>query len=328
MATVFRAEDEPVISRMDYWRHVAEDSFVPLDVHVPGGLDFKAQIRTEGFGPVRVSALTTPPGEARRTTRHIRRSDPELYKIDVQAHGNTVVGQEGREVRLAPGDVTLVDLSRPASWINSRGEVVGLMFPRQMLPLRSNELARLTATRIHGQEGTSALIARLVTDMSDRLDDLSPEEGEQVGTAVIDLLTMTLAAQLDRESDVPWETRQRALLVQIKAFIEERLSDPDLSPETIAAAHDISVRDLHKLFEAQGQGVAERIRRRRLERCRDDLLNSALDTYPVGAVGTRWGFDDAAGFDRAYRRAYGAVPKEFRMARRELASPETPSSAP
>lgn len=326
MAIVFRAEDEPVISRMDYWRHVAGDSFVPLDVNVPGSLDFQARILTDAFGPVRVSALTTPPGEARRTQKHIRRSDPELYKIDVQAYGHTVIGQDGREVRLGPGDLTMVDLSRPGSWINSRAEIVGLMFPKQMLPLRPNELARLTATRICGEQGTGALISTLVIEMAKHLEDYDQAEGTRIGTAVVDLLTVTLAAQLDRASQVPWATRQRALLIQIKAFIDQRLTDPDLSPATIAAAHEISVRDLHKLFEAQQQSVTGWIRCRRLEGSRCDLLNSALDFYPVGAVGARWGFKDASHFSRVFRKAYGVAPGEYRVTRSEFASREGPST--
>jgi hypothetical protein len=283
MATVFRAEDEPVISRMDYWRHIAGDSFVPLDVYVAGSLDFQAQIRTEAFGPVRVTALTTPLGEARRTQENIRWSDPELYKIDVQTSGHTVVGQDGRQGWLRPGDLTMVDLSRPGSWLNSRGEVVGLMFSRQMLPFRPDELARLTATRICGDRSTGALISRLAREMAEHLDDYDEAEGTHIGAAVIDLLTVAVATQLGRESEVPWATRRRALLIQVKAFIDERLADPDLSPETIAAAHHLSVRQLNRLFDSQEQSVAGYIRRRRLEGRRHDLLNSALDSYPLSA---------------------------------------------
>jgi AraC-like DNA-binding protein len=116
-------------------------------------------------------------------------------------------------------------------------------------------------------------------------------------------------------------------MIQIKAFIDERLADPDLSPETIAAAHDISVRCLHQLFDSQEQSVAGWISRRRLEACRRDLLNSALDSYPVSAVGIRWGLKDAGHFSRVFRKAYGVAPKEYRLTRSEILSPETPSTS-
>jgi hypothetical protein len=33
---MFRAEDEPVVSRVDYWRHLAEETVVPLELRVGG----------------------------------------------------------------------------------------------------------------------------------------------------------------------------------------------------------------------------------------------------------------------------------------------------
>ena len=42
-------------------------------------------------------------GEAVRTSRLIRRSDPDLCKIDLQLSGRTVLGQDDREAELAAG---------------------------------------------------------------------------------------------------------------------------------------------------------------------------------------------------------------------------------
>jgi hypothetical protein len=52
--------------------------------------------------------------DALRTPKLIRLSDPELFKVDVQVRGRTVLAQGDRETALAPGDFTLVDLSRPS----------------------------------------------------------------------------------------------------------------------------------------------------------------------------------------------------------------------
>ena len=47
------------------------------------------------------------------------------------------------------------------------------------------------------------------------------------------------------------------------AFIQQHPGDPGLSPAEIAAAHHISLRLLHKLFQEQGETVAGWIRARR-----------------------------------------------------------------
>jgi AraC-like DNA-binding protein len=311
MSMVFRAEDEPVISRVDYWRHLAEETVVPLELRVGGSPDFSSRIRTGSIGAVQVTEMTAPPAQAARTDRLIRRSDPELCKLDVVAHGSLVVEQDGRQASLGPGDLSFVDLSRPARWANSAARVVAVLFPRALLPLRLDESARLTGIRIAGDRGTGALVARLARQLPGQLDACEAADGARLGTAVVDLLTVALAARIGGGRQPPPGTPQ-ALVTHIHTFIEQRLADPGLTPEEIAAAHHISVRYLYRLFEPQGHSVAGWIRRRRLERCRRDLLDPALQGRPVSAIAARWGLADAAHFSRAFRAAYGVPPSEYR----------------
>jgi AraC-like DNA-binding protein len=255
----------------------------------------------------------TMPGGARRAARHLRGAEPELYKIDVLARGSGVVEQSGREARLGPGDLTLVDLARPAGWaMSSSLRNVAMVFPAAMLPLRRDEVARLTAVRIPGDRGSGALVSSLARQLVAHLDDGRPAERGRLGTAVLDLLTVALADRLERREELAPETRERALLVHVRAFVEERLGDPGLSPGTIAAAHHVSLRYLHKLFETEQTTIAAWIRQRRLERCRRDLLDPALRSWPVSAIGARWGLTNPAHFSRLFRAAYGVAPAEFR----------------
>jgi AraC-like DNA-binding protein len=90
------------------------------------------------------------------------------------------------------------------------------------------------------------------------------------------------------------------------------VGDPGLMPRMVAAAHYVSVRYLHKLFETEQTTVAQLIRHRRLERCRRDLLDPAFRAVPVSAIAARWGLLNAAHLSRAFRTAYGAAPIEYR----------------
>ncbi|WP_329066767.1 helix-turn-helix domain-containing protein [Streptomyces sp. NBC_01429] len=115
---------------------------------------------------------------------------------------------------------------------------------------------------------------------------------------MIELISVALEAQLGDARPCPDE----ALRDRVLGYIEARLSDRDLVPAGIAAAHHISVRRLHKLFEDQPLTVAALIRRRRLERCRADLTHS---DRTVAAVAARWGFGDPAHFSRLFKATYG-----------------------
>jgi AraC-like DNA-binding protein len=127
-----------------------------------------------------------------------------------------------------------------------------------------------------------------------------------------DRVTTAVAERAGHAESLQIESRERTLLLRIHAFIEQNLGETDLSPGIVAAAHHVSVRYLHRLFEAQDTTVAAWIRQRRLERCRRDLADPAFVAVPVSAVAARWGLPDSAHFSRLFRRAYGLPPAEYR----------------
>lgn len=313
MSTVFRAADEPVRTRLDYWRHVMSSVLGPLDLRAPDDPDFRDWAALGRLGPLDVGDLyCSGPGQGDRRTRHVRHVDRDMVEVVVPVRGRMLVEQGGRQACLEPGDLTLIDLSRPCRWSGATTRVAAVVFPRELLPLHPDGLDALTAVHIPGDRGPGALASTVARSLPRHLDDLDGPSAARLGTAVLDMITTTVAACLDRPGEVPAPTRQRALLAQIHAFIEQHLADPDLSPGVVAAANHISVRYLHRLFETEQVTVAERIRTRRLERCLRDLLDPLHAAEPVRAIAARWGFRDPAHFSHLFRQTYGDTPSEYR----------------
>ncbi|MBQ0866485.1 helix-turn-helix domain-containing protein [Streptomyces sp. RK75] len=104
----------------------------------------------------------------------------------------------------------------------------------------------------------------------------------------------------------------RALFARVQSFVWAHLGDPELRPDTIAAAHHISTRSLHRLFRSQGCTVSSWIRRQRLNRARRDLADPKLAHHTIQTIAATWGFTRAADFTRAFRTAYGVPPQDFR----------------
>jgi AraC-like DNA-binding protein len=313
VSVVFHADAEPLTSRADYWHHVLEHTFGPAELRVCGRLGSGDRLRVGDAGAVRVFELSiSGRNEAERARTHIRRLDRELYKIAVHTRGRGVAEQDGRQTVLTPGDLIFADLSRPCRWDYSSARFVSVAFPRALLPLPEDHLTRLTGVRIPGDRGLGALVSSLARQLPERLDDCNAADRARLGTAVLDLVAAALATRLDRAQDVPPDSRRRALLLRVLAFIEQRLGDPGLSPAAIAGAHHISVSYLYKLFETDQTTPAEWVKRRRLERCRRDLLDPFLRHTPVSAIAARWGFTSPAHFSRAFRAAHGLPPAEFR----------------
>jgi AraC-like DNA-binding protein len=117
------------------------------------------------------------------------------------------------------------------------------------------------------------------------------------------------ARLLDTEASAPTE---RVLFAQVQMYIEQRLADPTLSPDTIAAAHYLTVRSLQRLFQGHGLSVSESIRARRLSLCRRDLTDPKLARAPIRSIARRRGFSDYVTFSRGFKAVYGTTPREYR----------------
>jgi AraC-like DNA-binding protein len=94
-------------------------------------------------------------------------------------------------------------------------------------------------------------------------------------------------------------------------YARKRLNDPELCAEQIAAAHYVSVRHLYRVLAEGGISLADWIRTRRLEACRQELARSP-SASGIAAVARKHGFSDMSSFSRGFRAEYGLSPREWR----------------
>jgi AraC-like DNA-binding protein len=320
--TVFRTDDVPTADRFGYWHECVTKTVAPMDMSMDMGMDmgseraheFLAEIRLLQLSAARVWLTTAPPARFQRTPRLIRQSDPEFYHLSLPLHGTLGIIQAGREAEHGPYEMFVIDTSQPFDFQVRYGpnKGVGLEVPKALLPLSPDRINQLLTRRLPGREGVGALLAGFLTRLVADSSSYRRSDGPRLQMVLVDLLSATLAHHLDADDRLPPETRSQALGLRIRAFIQQHLHDPHLTPSAVAAAHHISVGYLHRLFRAEGTTVAACIRQQRLERARRDLTDPALRAQPIHTIAARWGFPHPAAFSRAFRAAYATAPKTYR----------------
>ncbi|WP_406483175.1 helix-turn-helix domain-containing protein [Streptomyces platensis] len=313
---LFRTDNLPPADRFDCWRELVSGTHAPLDLCSDHRADFLASQRVLDLGAVSVWPTTFQPVCFRRTPKLIRQSDPEGLHLSLSLHGALRAVRSNDETVHGPDSLCVVDTSRPVdvhAGDDSRPHTgVGLEVPKALLPLPRHTFDRVTTVRLSTREGFGALLAQLLTQLANDTSPYQAADGPRLGTVVIDLLSALLAHVLDADRSLPPETHRQALVLRIRAFVQQHLHDPQLSPCTIAAAHHISRSYLYRLFEDEEESIAAWIRGQRLEHARRDLAQPAMRTTPIHTIAACWCFTHAADFTRAFRRAYGMSPREYR----------------
>ncbi|MFD0327421.1 helix-turn-helix domain-containing protein [Streptacidiphilus monticola] len=240
----------------------------------------------------------------------------------VQASGVAQVEQDGRTTELRAGDIGFFETIRPfRTRFPQRFRMKIFALPRDLLGRPEDEVMSLTARALRPDEGLPALLSPFLSELAEEsVHATTPAVRQRLAGTVVDLLAATAAEQLDRPvGELPGS--RGVLLLQVQRFIRWHLSDPELTPQVIARVHSISVRYLHRLFEAEGTTVSSWIRALRLREVRKDLALSSGGPADLGQLARRWGFSGTAQLGRAFRADHGLSPTEWRRRHRQQEAP-------
>ncbi|MBU3870733.1 helix-turn-helix domain-containing protein [Streptomyces sp. 4503] len=307
---VLTTRSVPPSESLDYWHDAVLDTLVGMDIATEGRT-YDATLRTDRLGDLRITTVEADPGQVHRAPRFIARGDGREVFVAVQSTGRAQVEQDGRTTELRTGDIGFFETIRPfRSTFPERFRLKIFAVPRPLLELPEAGLRELTARSVRPSGGLPALLAPLLERLADTSESYPTPTAERLAESVIGLVAATAADQLGADpAELPGA--DGVLLLRIKTYIRWHLSDPGLAPSVIAGVHGISVRYLHRLFEAEGSTVCQWIREQRLRECRKELAAQPPGSVSLGQVARRWGFASPAAFGKAFRNSFGLSPTDW-----------------
>ncbi len=247
-----------------------------------------------------------------RTGARISRDSMRDFVFHVAVHGmletHVKQGLHTRSTQFVPGILAL-DMAQPMRMVRPTGtRTLAFFLPRAMV---ESEIA--DAQSIHGRViAFSSLSASPIPDLLFALcHQLSSMPAEEAATSIRTCAHLILGA-FGKQHDLSLRTRnaaRQAIQIQVRNHVQANLHNARLSPESIMERFTITRPTLYRMFEEEG-GLVTYIRNCRLWASAVDLVRQP-DVAAV-QVGYSFGFGSASDFSRAFRRAFGVAPQEYR----------------
>jgi AraC family transcriptional regulator, positive regulator of tynA and feaB len=311
--TVFSTADVHQRDAFDYWHEILCKKVVRHDCTPERRQTFRAELQSTSLADIDLVYYESSPMLNDVTVRHVGDANADQLLVRRQIAGMFVVEQDGREAVLEAGDITLLDPRRPmrGKYLSGSRQLV-LMVPRRQLEARIGDVRQAIARSIKPSQAEHGLTSVYLAMLPTYTDELSDAAVDVVRDQTVDLIALSLAKAMDGGKPRRLSSARSLVLVNVRAAIEARLTDPALDPETVAAAAGVSVRYANAVLAEDGSSIMRLIRARRLERCRRALEDPSQAHRTVSEIAYGWGFSDMTHFGRSFRAAFGSLPGEYR----------------
>lgn len=275
---------------------VEEDFYFDLGVHLlPGGSA--------------VCAAKSPLVHSAREREHLGdgRDDYWLFLFD-QAGESSADGGAVHTVR--PGDLLISDMGRRCTFVQS-GYVLAMKFDRNRLTAVA---PRIEKDGLHVLPSSAPGLS-LLAGYSELLCNALPADETMRRFAENHLYSLAGLVLNGYSRDGAVQAAggiKAARLALVKRDIAERLFEPELTVEAVAARQGISPQYLRALFNTEGTSFANYVREQRLDHARLLLVDPRYAGMRISAIAYYCGFGDLSYFNRVFRGRYGMTPSEAR----------------
>lgn len=275
--------------------------FPPVRFEAPADQPFHAEVAGAAVGPLVVARFACSQGRVLRQPRLIGSADPELVKVTVHRAGDLIVGQDGRQARVMPGDLFACETIRPYEFVGRDScDMVIIGVPRPMLSPVADLISSRTAVTLPGDCGIRPLIGTFLSGLAEHADGLGGPAALRLADAMVSLLITAFAGTPAARVELP-----TGLADRIMSYTLASLHDPGLSVGSVAHRFGISPRYLHKLMQDRGIRFGVWVRQERMKRIRLDLLDPRLAGWTAGRIAARWGIRDPGHLSRSLRAEFG-----------------------
>jgi AraC-like DNA-binding protein len=221
---------------------------------------------------------------------------------------NVAMRATPREGAGSVANILALDMSQPVRMQRHACRVLTFFVPGELVQEVFPEPEAIHGRTIHGRTPLTRLAIEHVTALSQGIAGMSAD----AALGAIRTGAQLLGAAFGKQALLSGNARaaaRAAMFGQVRRYIQAHLHEAELSPENVLNALQLPRQTLYRLFQHEG-GMGAYIRHLRLRYAADHLAHCPHMT--ITHLAYSLGFKSASDFTRAFRRAYGMTPQDFR----------------
>ena len=206
--------------------------------------------------------------------------------------------------RIDPKTIHVMDMSRRVQTATTNAVVRGVVIPHHVIgydPSRDAPYVALPLASPRGRLLDLALQMMLAPSLP-----VTDAEAVSLADAFVGLVRHLMLNQPDPDAGNPMAQAGR---LRVEDYINRALGNPDLSVARLCRIFGLSRATLYRMFADEG-GVQRYIDARRLDRCFAELHHAPATYGRIRDVAGRWGFHEAADFNRRFKSRFGIRPSD------------------
>lgn len=324
----FSTAEVPAPRRATYWNRLLSSVVTAAAFEPADSRSFSAELTRARVGELWLAEMRCDAGALRVPSSKAPRKFGPMWSLQLVLEGESSGRQWGRETRLNTGDFALFtsasqDTYESANPTPLRKLIVAM--PRHVLRRYVPYPEAIAGVTMPGDRGVSGLASTLLTQYWSRCrSESAAMMHPQVVHGILELVASAYASVSDAGRGISAAASHRARAVE---YIESHLCEPDLAPGRVAAAMQMTTRNLHYTFAHERETVSQYIVRRRLEASVGALIGPRRPRAMTG-IALDFGFVSAVQYGRAFRRVFGMTPGAYRRHYRSPGGAPAPSEAP
>jgi AraC-like DNA-binding protein len=289
------------------WQAWASQALAPMLIDVADETHFAAHWASKLVGDLELNRLGATPQQVRHGD--IAMAEPS-FQLVCAIKSPMFIRVASKDLCIDEGEFVLLDNSRAyVARMDAPHEAIDLVMPARWLERWLPNPLQYTARPYSASTKWGLPLGSYLSAMASELNEAALPRSiiaDQVGT---------LLALAVRAPAAEFTTHKAKLLQRILRLIEERSGEPALNPNDIAQELGISKRYLHALLAEGGTTFLGTLGRIRLDRAGELLADRRLGRCQIAEIAAMCGYLDPGYFARAFKRRYGATPRNWRAAR-------------